>query len=253
MKKIIAVALSLLIASPAFSWGPIGHRTVALLAEKELDYSNIKRLREILDNHTLPMVSTWADEMRSDESFKAMSNWHYVNIDNPKDFKPDTVQGHALKAIDEQCAVLKNKKSSKEQKAVAVKWLVHVIGDLHQPLHSGMASDRGGNSVILPWFDKVTNLHAIWDDHMIDDRKLSFTEQTDFLLPLITKEHRNKASDKPVDWVLETLALRDIVYSYPKKTTVKWEYDYMFKTKKILDEQLIKGGLRLAHTLNKCL
>ena len=233
----------------AQAFGPIGHRVVAKIAENHLPATMKAEIEEVLDGQSLAMISTWADEMRSDEKYKSTSNWHYINIEAGKKVEPKNIEGLALETIQKQTSILKNKKSTKEQKAEAIKWLVHLVGDLHQPLHAGLASDRGGNQVDLPWFGRTVNLHEIWDSTLLEGRQLSYTEQSEFLMRKITAAHKQKAQDDVAKWIAEDIELRELVYSFPKRARIKWEYDYIYRTKDVLDDQLIKAGLRLAHVL----
>ncbi len=256
----IAIAFCLLLTtSYSWAWGPIGHRAVAKLAETQLSADSLKVVHELLGGESLAMVSTWADEIRSDKSFAHTSTWHYLNIESDKKIEPKNFEGKAYQTLEEQIAILKNAKSPQETRAQALKWIVHLVGDLHQPLHAGLASDRGGNSVSLRWFGKNSNLHELWDSGLIDGRKLSYSELAEFLSRKVNDTHRSKASDNVLKWIEEDVALRDLVYSVPKKQKgrkarrSKWEYDYVYRTKDVLDDQLIKAGLRLAYIIESSL
>ena len=251
--KTITLISALLFSTQILAFGPIGHRVVARIAEQQLKPQTLKKIEKILGGETLPMVSTWADEIRSDPKFKQTSSWHYINIESGKKIKKDNIEGGALDTLEGQLAILRNVKSKITDQAMAIKWLTHLVGDLHQPLHAGLASDRGGNRIELTWFGTQTNLHEIWDSTLIDSRKLSYSEQAEFLMRKMTPELKSSAADSPTKWIEEDIALRELVYSYPKSSSKKWEYDYIFKTKTILDQQLIKAGLRLAHLLEDAL
>lgn len=255
-----AIALFLLLPClNVWAWGPIGHRVVAKLAESELSSDNLKKINELLAGESLAMVSTWADEIRSDKDHAHTGTWHYINIQSEKKIEAKNFEGKGYQVLEEQMTILKNSNAPKEKRAQALKWIVHLVGDLHQPLHAGLASDRGGNSVSLRWFGKNSNLHELWDSGLIDARKLSYSELAEFLARKITPTHRTKASDPALKWIEEDVALRELVYSIPKKQKgrkgkrSKWEYDYVYRTKEVLDNQLIKAGLRLAHILESSL
>ncbi len=253
--KTIFITYLFLISFPSFGWGPNGHRLVARIAEINLNPEKARGIYELLDGQSLPMISTWADEIRSDKSFSHTGNWHYINIESDKKVESKNFEGKAVEVLSEQIEILKNPKSESNKKATAIKWIVHIVADLHQPLHAGLASDRGGNTVDLKWFGNKTNLHELWDSGMIESRKLSYSELADFLSRQVTEKHKAMASDPVLKWIEEDIALRELVYSIPQKTKgkkakkSKWEYDYLYRTKEVLDDQLIKAGLRLAYIL----
>lgn len=258
MLKTIAL-LSLLTSLSAHAWGPIGHRVVAKLAESQLSPKVKSEIETLLAGESLAMVSNWADEMRSNKDYAHTGNWHYINIEGSKKILAKNFEGKGFDVLNEQIEILKSPKSKREDKALAIKWITHLVGDLHQPLHAGLASDRGGNTVTLNWFGKNSNLHELWDSGLIDGQKLSYTELADFLSHKITDDYKKMAQDNPLKWIEEDVALRDLVYSVPKKTKgkkakkSKWEYDYIYRTKSTLDTQLIKAGLRLGHILESAL
>ena len=139
-------------------------------------------IKKILKDPSLAVASTWADEMRSNPDFRKYSTWHYVNMPHnvkiyrfKKIFKRDVVQ--AIKI----CKNLKDSNTSIEDKAFYLRFLVHLVGDIHQPLHVGRAEDRGGNDIKVKWFGNDTNLHRVWDTHIIDDFQMSYTELANHL------------------------------------------------------------------------
>ena len=152
MSRAIFAAI-LLWCSPAFAWGPTGHRAAARIAEKHLSAKAAKAVAELLGSDTLPEISTWADEIRSDPDWQRASPWHYINIEDGESFETmaRAPGGDIISQLEHVDAVLRNSKSPREEKIVALKFLVHLVADLHQPLHAGRASDRGGNEIQVTW------------------------------------------------------------------------------------------------------
>lgn len=126
-------------------WGRTGHRATGAIAEQHLTKKAKRQIGQLLDGKSLALVSTYADEIRSDDAYREYAPWHYVNFpfDLTYDSHPKSEQGDIYVAINTCIAVLKDKNSSKEKKAFHLKLLVHFVGDLHQPLHVGIAEDRG--------------------------------------------------------------------------------------------------------------
>ncbi|MEZ4817101.1 MAG: S1/P1 nuclease [Flavobacteriaceae bacterium] len=235
----------------AEDWGPTGHRTVGKIAENYLTPEVAHLIDEILDGQSLALVSTFADEIRSDSRYKEFAPWHYVNFpfDSTYEDSPKSEKGDIVVAIKKCISILKNKETSKEDKAFYVKLLVHFIGDLHQPLHIGLADDKGGNTFQVQWFDEGTNLHWVWDEKIIEQFGMSYTELTENTQKLSAEELENIKKGTIEDWMYEGRALCEDVYAHTK-VGEKLSYEYMYRYAHIVRYQLQKGGIRLAQVLN---
>ena len=121
-------------------------------------------------------MSNWADEIKSDPNWEIANDWHWCTIPDGKLYEKDKHSGKAVEKVNDFISVLKNKKSTKEDRQIALKFLIHLIGDLHQPMHVGNGIDRGGNDIKLKWFNAPTNLHRIWDSDLINLQELSYSE-----------------------------------------------------------------------------
>lgn len=275
MKTLILVTL--FFSAQALAWGPTGHRTVGQVAERFLNTSTLVKVYEILDNQTLARVSTWPDEIKSEpETYSSTFNWHYTDwADRSHDHDETNSSGKMIAAIREQMAVLKDPLASKEKKAFALKFLVHLIGDVHMPLHVGNGLDRGGNACKVLFHKQPTNLHALWDEGMIDFTKLSFTELTSFVSQGRSVEQiRVWKSGDVLDWARESKELRaelypaevkpgsaplsvkqycrtDIAVAVEDMPDLSYGYSYQFLP--VLEERLFQAGLRLAMVLNEVL
>lgn len=251
MKKLLFC--SLLISVNSFAWGPTGHRIVGKIAENHLTIKSKKALAQILGNEMLPIVTNWPDFIRSDRDWDKAVTWHYVTIPEGKTYAEieKEPKGDIVEAIGRFTEVLKNKKSTLEEKQQAIKFLAHFVGDIHQPLHVGKPGDKGGNDVKVKWFQEETNLHHVWDENLIELQKLSYTEYVVMLDRLKKDEIEKIQADDISVWIKEAIAARPQVYDIG--SDAKLGYDYNFKNIKLLNERLVKAGLRLAKILNDCL
>jgi len=252
-----AVALSTLItlciASPAFGWGQTGHRVTGAIAEQYLSPLSQAALMELLPHGSLAEASTHADEMRSNPSEfwqKTASPWHYVTVPEGKAYNEVSApkQGDAVTALKQFTQTLKSDAASVEEKRLALQFIVHIIGDLHQPLHAGNGTDRGGNDVKVRFFWQDSNLHRVWDSQMLDQRDLSYSEWTEWLTKTIAaKDIRSWATTDPLVWIEESTAIRDTIY--PEDAN-NMSYDYLYHHLPTAKKRLQMAGIRIAMYLN---
>ena len=178
-----------LLSSFVLGWGKTGHRITGKIAETYLTKNAKTQIKKLMGHHDLSRMSNWADEIKSDPDWKIANDWHWCTIPDGESYKKDKYSGKAVEKVNEFINVLKNKRSKKEDKQIALKFLVHLIGDLHQPMHVGNGKDRGGNDIKLKWFNAPTNLHRIWDSDLINLQELSYSEYSDYQL---LNENRGK-------------------------------------------------------------
>lgn len=249
-KKLVIICALLVISPKAFSWGKVGHRVVGEIAERNLDTAAKNGIKDLLGTESLARVANFADEIKSDKSFNHTHSWHYTSIPTGKTYfdQKRNKDGDILEALFRMDETLRDPKKSKDEKVIALKFMVHLMGDLHQPLHVGLAEDRGGNSVKIKWFSEDSNLHSIWDESIINFQELSYTEYSTFLNHFTKEEKKEISKGNFIDWAKESQDLRNIVYE--TGTTGKLSYEYQYKTKPVVEERLRRGGLRLATVLN---
>ncbi len=235
--------------SVLFGWGKTGHRIVGYIAEQHLTDDAKRGVTSILGHTNLAMFSTWADEIKSDPKWNHAYDWHWTTIPDGEKFEAGKLSGKAVEKVQEFLTLLKSGNGTQTENEVALKFLVHLIGDLHQPLHVGNGKDRGGNDVNVKWFGKSTNLHAVWDTDLIDHQKLSYTEYGDYLLLGLTDKQRLEWIKADIfDVISESQDLRGQTYDYDKNN-LKW--DYFYESKELLERRLLQGGIRLAGMLNR--
>ena len=240
-----------LYSSNVFSWGKSGHRIVGEIAERNLRPKTIKAIKALMGDEALSRASTWPDEIRSDSKFNYTWAWHYVSIPNGKTYfdQKRNPEGDVIESLYREEDILRDVKATKEQKIEAFRFLVHFLADLHQPLHVGLAEDRGGNMIKVKWFKTETNLHSVWDEEIIDFEKLSFTEYASYLNHFSTEEKKEWEKGQYLDWSKESQELRPKVYDLPENKSLSYEYGY--KAKPIVEQRLRQAGLRLALILNR--
>lgn len=255
--KIAYIFLTVLLLSSFNSksmedWGKTGHRTVGEIAEQYLSKKAKRNIDDLLNGESLAMAANYADEIKSDDRFDEYYNWHFVNFpfDGTYEEHPKSEKGDLYAAINTCVKILKDDTSSKDDKIFYLKLLSHFVGDLHQPLHVGISEDRGGNEIKLKWFNGDTNLHSVWDQKMIEDYDMSYSELAANQKTLTTEELKVIQSGTVRDWMYESRELCKQIYSTTKSgdnLRYRYSYDYM----PLVRDQLQKGGIRLAKLLNE--
>ncbi len=233
-------------------WSKTGHRVIGEVAENYLSKKAKKELNKILGGQSLAAVSNYADFIKTDNSYGKFSPWHYVNYPSDKDYSEVTPsdKGDLIVGIRKCKQVLESSTSTIEQKEFYLKMLIHLIGDLHQPLHVGRLEDRGGNDIPLRWFGRATNLHKLWDSNMIDDYGMSYSELAKKLMVVDREKVAFLQEGTLLDWVEESQDIANEVYD-SVEIGEKLGYKYGYKYWEVLENQLIKGGVRLAKVLNE--
>ncbi len=266
-RRLIAAALLLAIASPAFAWGRLGHRLVADLAQDELTPKTRAQVDALLaaePGATLASVAPWADELRAkDPSLgKRSAPWHYVTIHSPDcsydaatDCKGDNC---VVGAIERQTAILADRSQSQDARRMALKFVVHFIGDIHQPLHAGNRPDKGGNlvQVRLPTpagGERGTNLHSTWDSGLIE---LTGRDEATYLqhlrsLPLAVAVDRPALPPRAGEWADLSCAITERPGLYPDGARLDAGYARTWTP--VIDEQLRRAGAHLVQVLNAAL
>ncbi len=253
--------LAVLAPVPAIAWGTLGHRLVALLAEEELDPQARAEIIALLAGEPDPSlagIANWADELRgSDPDLgRKSARWHYVNVgehDCRYDAERDCPGGNCVvEAIPAQTAILADRARSKQERLQALKFVVHFIGDVHQPMHAGYAHDRGGNDYQVNYEGKGSNLHSLWDSGLLNHAGLS---EADWLQRLRAQPSPTQLSSTmtppSVTWAEQSCAIATRPGVYPNGHVLDWTYYATHLP--IAESQLRLAGARLAQTLNMAL
>ena len=247
----LLVSLTLMgMSLPGWAWGEQGHQVIAHLAQAQLTpkaRKEVDRLLELEPGQTLVSISTWADEHRNPST----AAWHYVNFPRDSctyDAQINCPDGRCVVgAIERQLEVLEFS-ASDEKRLNALKYVVHLIGDVHQPLHAGYRDDKGGNTYQLQAFLRGSNLHALWDTGLI--RHLE--EETDSLSKrLLVTTVPTRARDLNMAHAAEeSCGIVGLPGFYPER---KVGMDYITQFTPTMEQRLSIAGARLAGLLNRVL
>jgi hypothetical protein len=251
MKKGIAIAALLLaISFHSMGWGPTGHRVTGWIAGKYLTKKARKALEERLQGQSLAMASTWMDEVRSDSTFNYMADWHWVTIPDRLSYERTVKNpnGDIIETLKRVIRALKTKKLTRDEEVIYLKILIHLTGDIHQPLHVGARDDKGGNEVKVMWFQTPSNLHRVWDSDIIDDSRLSYTELAKSLAVPSQEQRRKWQNSSVEEWAMESQSYQPQVYDYGNG---RLGYRYAYLNFPIIRTRLLKAGVRLAGILNE--
>jgi hypothetical protein len=255
--KKLAIAIAISYAPlQAMAWGTNGHRISGQIAEDHLTLKARAAIKAILGNESVAMASNWADFIKSDSTYKYLYNWHFVDFERQMSY-PEMVEvlehnnnANAYNKLQFLVAELKKKTTTKQNKLLYLRMVIHIVEDIHQPLHTGHESDQGGNGIKVNWFSKPTNLHSIWDTELVNFQELSYTEYVsaiDHATPAQVKTWQSTPISK---WVFESSQLADQIYKEVKPGETL-NYRYNFTHLETLNQQLLKGGIRLAGLLNQ--
>ncbi|HWE76114.1 MAG TPA: S1/P1 nuclease [Stellaceae bacterium] len=256
----IVLIVTSLIPAQAFAWGSEGHRIVAEIAEQRLEPDTAKQVRDLLaiENSTsLADVANWADQIRPQRAETA--SWHFVDIPinaDAYDASRDCAGGNCVVAKIEQFASeLHDTSLPPQERLESLKFLVHFVGDVHQPLHASDNNDRGGNKVRVVFEGHRTNLHAVWDTGILapavngDERAYALQLNKEIRLLQVTEWP--KASPEQSANESHAIAVSMIYGKLAHSDTLPSEYER--DTLPIVNERLERAGIRLAATLNDAL
>lgn len=256
-KKLLSLLALLLLPLCGWSWGVVGHRAIGRIAENHLTPQARRTIQRLLGTETLPLVSTWPDEIRPDPQYVALAPWHYVSVP-PGLPLPQFVRyltenapasGSAYTAIQQQLKNLKDPTKTPAEKVFALKWLVHLVGDVHMPLHVGNPDDHDGNLINVSWRGHDTNLHAIWDTDLVEYPGLSWAEIATALDHATPAQVRQWQQAEPATWLFESYQLCPPIYAEAARSP-KLDYTYYPAHGPTVDQRLLQAGIRLAGVLN---
>jgi hypothetical protein len=245
-----------LIARSAAAYGPEGHRIAGELAGPLLCGAAAAEIAALDDGRGLGEIGVWADTIRGSERYEHTGPWHYMNIEDGRALSSfeHPPEGDVLWAI-EQNAERLSEARSRSARLEALRFLVHFVVDVHQPLHVGRAEDRGGNTVDVRYGGKTVNLHRFWDTDVLEIAELSRAEYEASLEPIVALLAADARAPSPEIWAAESLALRPWVYDFerPGRGAAVLDRDYLEHADRLTRLRLAQAAVRLAATLNRVL
>ena len=265
MKKLSMFLLSLMAlcnVQALFGWGAVGHDVVAAIAEQNLNKKAKKELTKLLDGRSIVYYSSWMDGLRNspyyNDGYYQTKTWHYANVDKGHTYQTMTKneKGDVVQALTTLTDELTNnyENLTDSMRRDYVKMIVHMVGDMHCPMHAGRLSDTGGNKVQVKWFGRQTSLHSVWDSKIVESaRSWHYSEWCEQL------DRKDKAFKKSVmcgtyeEWFVETVAGAASIYDYVEGLGVETpnlSYQFVYDFSELLEDRLLVGGYRLAYVLN---
>ena len=253
--SITVLITTLVYTAQLFAWGPLGHQLVGDVAERHITDKTREALKELLsDDRTLGDVANWADSIKGERP--ETRPWHYANVEEGAEaFELERDCGEqscVVEQVNLNLEVLRDPEATHAAKVEALFFLVHFVGDVHQPLHIGRASDRGGNDIEITFNRRKTNLHSLWDTGLLVHTGLGRDEYLNELLRLYgggNKSMWQKSLD-PVEWATESWKLAN-THAYLVPKSGRLGSAYYGRNIKVVNERLVMAGVRLAAVLNE--
>lgn len=258
MKKYFLSAVMAAISLMLVSWGVTGHRVIGKVAENHLTPKAKAAIEDLLGDQTLADVSTWADEVRGQPEYRQTAPWHFLNL--PLGLSYDQFQkkvegmgpGNVCGALIKCEHGLIYPSTPRGEKIEDFKFIVHFVGDIHQPMHISRAEDKGGNTIQLNHDGNGTNLHALWDTKLLEHQGLSYIQLAEKYDHVSATQIKQWQSDPLVKWIWESYEISSKLYAEVdgmKGRTI--DNSYYEAHIGIIQERIEKAGIRLAGVLNE--
>jgi len=256
LKKLILGLFIIYLPVKSMAWGTEGHRIAGYIAESYLTPKAKAAIKALLGDTSIAIASNWADFIKSDPNYNYLSAWHYVDLDKSYTYselqehlKLDTI-ADAYTKLNFLIAELKKKDLARDKKLLYLRMVIHIVEDIHQPMHLGHTSDKGGNDIKVTWLGNPSNLHSVWDSGLIDFQQLSYTEYAS-TINFTTAAQRAQWQKEPISqWLFESNQIADKLYEEVKSGDNLSGFKYNFNHIAIVNRQLLKAGVRLAGVLN---
>ena len=254
MKKYILIFCAAIVALPSLAWGPEGHRIICEVAYHYMSKKAIKQVDKVLGTHGMVYWANWADEIKSDTIYPNSYDWHFQDLEaGMTDAEVADVLthypaegGNLYRVLDSLYVLLQNDKTNRD----ALRFFVHISGDRFCPMHMGHIGDKGGNSIKLKWFSTPTSLHRIWDENLIDFRGYSYTEYARLLIDTYDPQRKQFEALTNEQMIIRSYHMTSDIYEH----VASWNnnvYNYVYRWKEPMEQQLYTAGLRLAMRLNE--
>jgi hypothetical protein len=254
--KLWITLMLLVVHAAAVAFGPTGHRVAGMVAESHLCPQARQYIEPLLDGTTLANAGVWADWIRADPAWAHSKPWHYINVADTEPLEKAMRAGdNVLIALARFELELADERLSRERRAEALRFFVHLLADVHQPLHVGRAEDRGGNDIDVAWRSKRQTLHALWDAEWLLERdRLTTPEVARSIGSLAIGEAQHWQASDALAWAEESRRFRPLVYALPgagRSATIPLDAAYLATARNVLSLRLAQAGVRLAGRLNR--
>ncbi len=265
MKRIAITVMSIFMmlgSVSSYAWGPVGHDVVAAIAEQNLTRKAKKEISKLLDGRSIVYYSSWMDNIQNspywENGYNKTKTWHYANVDKGETYQSMTknVDGDVVAGLQMLTDAMTDhyKELTDSMKVDYLKMIVHMVGDLHCPMHAGRLSDRGGNKTRVKWFGQNTNIHSVWDSKMVESaRRWHYSEWAEQLDRADKKYKKSVMSGTIEEWFTDTVQNAAVIYDYVEaidQDVPNLSYQFIYDFSPMLEEQLLLGGYRLAYVLN---
>lgn len=256
--KYFAPLLLVTFALILISWGYTGHRTIGKITENHLTDKAKLAVKNLLGDTSIADACTWADDARKEPAFKETGDWHFLNLPlglNYQQFTKyvDTVsKGNVYSALLNAEKTLRDKKTSKQQQVYALKFILHLVGDLHQPMHISRAEDKGGNTIQLNYEEKGTNLHSLWDTKLLEHQGLSYVQLAEKYDQISAADIKQWQNEPVMQWIWESYQISSALYAEVDGMNKRVIDDaYYQKHLPTIQKRIQQAAIRLAGILNK--
>ena len=255
MRRLLSCLVCLFLPMLAHAWGPTGHRMVAELAQGQLKPATLAQAQRLIGGQSLAEVATWADDLRHDKSRRAFGRatapLHYVNFGGPDcrySAARDCPGGRCvIAAIERYAGVLGDRSRSDTERAEAMRFVVHLVADAHQPLHAGYRADRGGNRYQVQLNGRGSNLHSVWDSPVLASRKLGWPRYAREL----ARSPLPVASGSAAGWAEESCRATRDDGIYPEQHRI--DARYLARMRPLAERRVRSAAARLAALLERAL
>lgn len=253
MRRCVIFFAWLLAVMNAYGWSQKGHDVTCFVAEKHLTPKAAAAVDSLLEGRSMVYWANWLDNASHTPEYAYSKTWHYNNVDEGERYetRKQAPDGDAITALRHTIGVLSGDRQWPEGNAqLALKMLIHIMGDIHQPLHMGHATDLGGNRIKVKFFGNDTNLHSVWDHSLPEaTHKWSYTEWQQQIDRATPAEQLVIISGNIDDWGRQSVETAAEVYrDFPAGKNIS--YNDIARWAPVVEDQYLKGGLRLAHVLN---
>jgi hypothetical protein len=256
MRRLFLILPFVILLLALASWGWAGHKTVVGIAENHLSIKAKAGVQMLLKDTAMTDVASWADEALNQPGLKFTAPWHYANVPLGLTYDqfsktlsdPNTV--NIYNALQKSIHVLNQINNPPAMRAQALKFIIHLVGDAHQPMHVRRAEDKGGNTIQVQFDGKGTNLHSLWDGKLIGKQGLSVPQMTVDYDRATPREIKQWQSDDIIKWLYESYQISSKLYSELEKgNTVDDKYykDHL----PVIQKRIEMAGIRLAGILNQ--